>query len=436
MKRNPGLQDLEYRHFPCPTKKDGGLKSLLAGFLDSLLALTHLQLTFESSISWSALQYLTGFARQLYRFSIEANAIDYTSEEFNLKEDQASIEENEHHDNDSVELKHSRLRHLELSHALLIPLLQDSPNLEILKFPFYERKGAKLITQAIQQYCPKLRELYLYRTGSNFKDEDIAGIFSVCRAPVLRSVQIDERNGLGLKAMNALCAYSATLELVRIPVFGVDSVKAVQRILVTCPHLLVLDVFRREYGGEGLGHFPAKELLKETWACTKLKVLRVPIEDVYICALDGGERAEELVETETYDHHLQLYNQLAKLDQLEELNVGFSPYYTTKCNSSPLFSLQSGLGMLAGLKRLRILDVSDTVNKIRRLELDWMCKHWPTLERIDGVDIAAAEMWWDSTTNASDESEDGITTLERLGAILTAGSAFLHTRFYAHGQGI
>lgn len=50
------------------------------------------------------------------------------------------------------------------------------------------------------------------------------------------------------------------------------------------------------------------------------------------------------------------------------------------------FSLESGLGLLAGLKEMRMLDVRCTAHYIGVAELEWMHTNWPKLERIRGLE--------------------------------------------------
>lgn len=49
------------------------------------------------------------------------------------------------------------------------------------------------------------------------------------------------------------------------------------------------------------------------------------------------------------------------------------------------FSLESGLGILAGLKELRVLDEKSTAHRIGIAELEWMRMNWPKLKTIEGL---------------------------------------------------
>ncbi|KAK3812565.1 MAG: hypothetical protein J3R72DRAFT_462761 [Linnemannia gamsii] len=50
------------------------------------------------------------------------------------------------------------------------------------------------------------------------------------------------------------------------------------------------------------------------------------------------------------------------------------------------FSLQSGLGLLVGMKEMRLLDVRRTAHRIGVAELEWMHTNWPKLETIRGLE--------------------------------------------------
>ncbi|KAF9921520.1 hypothetical protein FBU30_008418 [Linnemannia zychae] len=65
----------------------------------------------------------------------------------------------------------------------------------------------------------------------------------------------------------------------------------------------------------------------------------------------------------------------SELDELDDFNY-----------SSLEFSLASGLDLLAGLKELRVLNVSCTAHRIGVKELEWMYVHWPKLEKIKGLE--------------------------------------------------
>ncbi|KAG0019634.1 hypothetical protein BGZ80_005505 [Entomortierella chlamydospora] len=101
----------------------------------------------------------------------------------------------------------------------------------------------------------------------------------------------------------------------------------------------------------------------------------------------------------------QVYQRLATLTELEELWVGEPDFEQISVNhllmikrlqptnvsitlenaSNLEFSLNSGLEIMAGMKKLRVLGVRGLRHCIGIPELRWMVHEWPKLERIDGL---------------------------------------------------
>ncbi|KAF9900046.1 hypothetical protein EC991_007962 [Linnemannia zychae] len=115
----------------------------------------------------------------------------------------------------------------------------------------------------------------------------------------------------------------------------------------------------------------------------QLKITGVPRLDV-IYDQDGGVLVKQFAEpslARQYDVQRWIYTQLGRMTGLKELLLG-----TKKYNYASLeFSLESGLELLAGLKELRVLDVSMMAHRIGVKELDWMRITWPKLKEIRGL---------------------------------------------------
>ncbi|KAK3809113.1 MAG: hypothetical protein JOS17DRAFT_796703 [Linnemannia elongata] len=109
---------------------------------------------------------------------------------------------------------------------------------------------------------------------------------------------------------------------------------------------------------------------------------------------------------------VKIYSQLASMSGLQELILGRRDLNWSRMNSRGLnasmssieieealtsydfdtyqydcleFSLESGLGILAGLKELRVLDEKSTAHRIGIAELEWMRMNWPKLKTIEGL---------------------------------------------------
>ncbi|KAF9905647.1 hypothetical protein EC991_001477 [Linnemannia zychae] len=122
--------------------------------------------------------------------------------------------------------------------------------------------------------------------------------------------------------------------------------------------------------------------------------------------LDGeSEETPSPAQQESYTIQRQVLSQLGRLTCLQTLRLGkpgrdedepeFSfmslkgirtmvvdEYVQRDCLE---LSLASGLGELAGLKELEVLDVTQMAHRIGLEEIQWMVEHWPKLKRIDGL---------------------------------------------------
>lgn len=155
----------------------------------------------------------------------------------------------------------------------------------------------------------------------------------------------------------------------------------------------------------------AQDFLGRAWACKGLKTLLVEIIGVprpdVIVGHDGRPVQGEIFQgTAKQSREIQrrIYRQLAELKDLEMLLLGHTDYdfggeghfdedadgyiryidpdFQLTCLE---MSLASGLGMLATLKELRVLNVCRMTHRIGVLELEWMQANWPKLETVCGL---------------------------------------------------
>ncbi|GJJ71242.1 hypothetical protein EMPS_03592 [Entomortierella parvispora] len=165
-----------------------------------------------------------------------------------------------------------------------------------------------------------------------------------------------------------------------------------------------------------------------SWACLELESLAINIGGIPRSDLvgwttrlrSGSTVVSALVsheEDDATDEIQRIYGQLGQLTSLKELCLGHGP----RSKESPItrmpgrnraissaapqpeqlqcisLSLASGLDELAGLKKLRSLDVSNTAHKIGVAELEWMRENWPVLRTIiglyDRVGVSVPDKW-------------------------------------------
>ncbi|KAF9098696.1 hypothetical protein BGX27_000747 [Mortierella sp. AM989] len=405
VERNPGLEALSLRYFPQPRMLGVDLLSTYKRLLEPLRALTTLDLMVTQSVDDEVFLYIARFAKQLQRLFFTFGLI--TSEKRGYTQDGI----------DTVMIDRTRLKELELisatfshDHRYLTLFLKASPELEKWRLPSVNPKVAEEIVAVLRQFCPKLREICLDGASSTLEDNLLAGFIDSCRPSGLRSFRISfppGKDNFGPQCMGRLCATSTTLEIVRIPVLGSSGLATLQHILSSCPNLRELSVLNDPcYDGIESEAIFAQDILKQPWITIKLEILRLPLTDVH-----AGEG-----KIQDKDYQLDFIDQLAKLTRLQLLDLTIPIWSNGEPYTSPLFSLQYGLHLLEGLKELRLLILESHCNGVGRQELEWMCKHWPRLERIRDIHIVTAERWWSSWNGCG--SNDTVMPM-RIRSILT-----------------
>jgi len=133
---------------------------------------------------------------------------------------------------------------------------------------------------------------------------------------------------------------------------------------------------------------PGNIFLK-TWACWEtLTCLEVAFESKWpVFDKDGDERTLTI---KSKDDHAILYGQLATFKGLEHLRLGprrASGAFGTagSYGTFPVLSIESGLKDMAGLVRLRTLDVRWVAHQVHIPGLEWMREGWTSLEAIPGL---------------------------------------------------
>ncbi|KAF9139912.1 hypothetical protein BGX30_007327 [Mortierella sp. GBA39] len=128
--------------------------------------------------------------------------------------------------------------------------------------------------------------------------------------------------------------------------------------------------------------------------CATLEVLEVAyiaIEDLRETpqpwACRGLRRFHGTVESSYKGMHTLFFEQLSRLQLLEEVDLNgdmMVHYVDLKGYSSPRWRLDSGLGLLSTVTRLKKLDLHGYTQDLRQEDVEWMLNQWPLLERLSG----------------------------------------------------
>ncbi|KAF9140743.1 hypothetical protein BG015_001524 [Linnemannia schmuckeri] len=310
------------------------------------------------------------------------------------------------------------------------------PNLERLQLDNIDKIPMAALSAALRMSCPQLSILELkgpYRGG----DDDLAFLLSSAKSH-WKEVSLPDMDDFGIKAFTVLME-SVVMRLEVLKVGGWGEIHGGQFLDLLCSaqHL------RRM---EGLADGELREITMEStmWAYAafylhtyerdrswalgpSMEFLQIWIDDIprpdLVCRRNGEpiSRYTALPEGEgdehfRYDVQRWVYTQLGRLTGLQNLILGVKELDPRVLSARGLahldpialeevlrfvvptfiyrsmeFSLESGLGLLVGLKELRFLDVKSTAHRIGVTELDWMHVNWPKLKEIKG--LVSAREW-------------------------------------------
>lgn len=250
--------------------------------------------------------------------------------------------------------------------------------------------------------------------------------------PVWHTITIHHRGDeLALTAQSI--ARVCTHDLVRLNIGGSSQFgsQGMQAIFTSCQDLRQLDSFNDDetikWAYTSYPTMTAQDIVSAPWVCRwltllHLEIVGIPRHDVDV---DGSGDPITVKGTKEESHELQrkVYSQLGALSCLEELYLG----HRQRANKHSAimeecraleddemedededdemvnededtvgtddflmdcleFSLESGLHLLAGLKELRILDITFTCHRIGVPELEWMENNFPNLASLRGLD--------------------------------------------------
>ncbi|KAK3833010.1 MAG: hypothetical protein JOS17DRAFT_801985 [Linnemannia elongata] len=323
-----------------------------------------------------------------------------------------------------------------------LALLARCPNLERLEIDSPDECAVRYLAEAILEFCPKLVEL-VWGGERDYSDELMGGLLRASRLGwrVLSLLRMDAPRA---SAYDAVMENAKTLEELHLQKwsggkeaadhsFFLDffcTAKNLRRLTgynhgerCICDWAVEIHAYDALVEHTEDVDFDCKWALGSKIESLQMQIVGVPRPDV-VCRGDGTPLRDWMVEQgldkrKRYEAQRYIYDQLARMTGIRELvlgvidiqkydvaryGVGISRIRET---ASPLevedvlmeageafklvnyqsleFSLESGLGLLSGLKEMRVLDVKSTAHRIGVAELEWMRLHWPKLQEIRGL---------------------------------------------------
>ncbi|KAG0330157.1 hypothetical protein BG004_002176 [Podila humilis] len=285
----------------------------------------------------------------------------------------------------------------------LIQLVRRLRNLESLHLDnqIFD-KPVVLFANALAHNCPRLQHLNLFE--STCHEEWILVALLKASVKGWKTIKAPHSVYLGPQSLDVLLGCS-TSTLTSLTYERYNSLRAnhVRHLLDQARNLetLQLDVW---CSADTVIQSPA-------WACAQtlstLRIImnRIPRPDIKENHYKRHLGDEPLHHGDSMEESRKLqkrvYTRLGSLTQIEELVLGteYDEYHWAERPEGGLtselgvrvngyqyecleFTLQSGLAEMAGLKRLKRLDLTRMSHRIRVPELNWMMQHWPQLESI------------------------------------------------------
>ncbi|KAF9125150.1 hypothetical protein BGW39_007619 [Mortierella sp. 14UC] len=308
--------------------------------------------------------------------------------------------------------------------------LYRCPNLEKIRLHRLDDAAMGALPSFLRFACHKLTSLE-WTKGLYDMEESIEALIQSTTLG-WKELRLPDMAQFGSFAWRALMEHAGTLEVLRLESAEQLESNAVLDLLCSARKLRRLegiadrqrkrftvgltvhaeDAFREQLNGT-LGD--RSWVLGPAMEYFQIQIEGVPRPDV-LYRQSGGEidfRQPGLNPALRFDVQRWIYTQLNRMVNLQELVLGLADLSSKTIgfvqgldwSASPAaleealrphirmfnaysleFSLESGLGLLAGLKELRVLDVRLTAHYIGVAELEWMHTNWPKLERIRGLE--------------------------------------------------
>ncbi|KAG0274484.1 hypothetical protein BGZ95_009725 [Linnemannia exigua] len=213
--------------------------------------------------------------------------------------------------------------------------------------------------------------------GITESDEVLATI--ICRLPPLKKLEIGSEDFGPLcfrHLQERLFGSLKTLDLSRCYKF---TGQMALRVLSSCPQL-------EDFGAP---YISVQDLraAPQPWVCQGLKRLSVLFFDN---DEPGTVSGDDLRGSVTNRSSSLVFGYLSKLEQLDTLDISFynmrTPIDLRFINlNAPQFRLDTGLGQLATLKKLKALCLDRTKQNLREEDVEWMLLQWPKLKKLSGA---------------------------------------------------
>ncbi|KAF9283657.1 hypothetical protein BGZ88_010365 [Linnemannia elongata] len=309
------------------------------------------------------------------------------------------------------------------------------PNLKGIRLEDIDAIAVASLSVAMGLSCPKLSHL-VWKGPPVGQDRDIA-ILLAASPSGWKEISLPDLKNFGTQSFASLMRrVSTTLEVLKFGDWGHTEEDDFLEFLCSARNLRRLEgLADGEFSGlqkqftlsayGALYGYTHVERLDLSWALgssmefLQLRIVEVPRPDVVHYRFGDPmalpeDLPEDLDDSLRFKVQRWIYTQLGRLTGLQELVLGvidLDPEELSKrgfskdtdpnsieleealCHVYPTFnyhtlefSLESGLELLAGLKKLKVLDVRLTAHRIGVEELDWMHVNWPRLKTIRGLD--------------------------------------------------
>lgn len=305
-------------------------------------------------------------------------------------------------------------------------LLSNSPNLETIYLSSSNQRGSlELVSSLLASHCPRVTHLHL-QEWDNSSDAELAALLD-CSKAGWRTVDMPRPptgacQEFGNLSTVALLKHAPTLENVCLAGCWTMPSSTVQLLLTSAPNLKRFDAITNPVsrGNRDL-ILDARDIAGGVdWVCTSLESLQVQIGGIPRPDIRSRNDGQPFTSTINFQGTIEdsreiqrlVYSQLGRLTQLKQLVLGHrvvkrKPALAVKLDSGDSggeesggdddgagaeypqgfqyecleMNIASGIGLLAGLRELRRLEIGAmATTKWEDEDLEWVREHWPKLD--------------------------------------------------------
>ncbi|KAF9411201.1 hypothetical protein BGZ94_001413 [Podila epigama] len=266
-----------------------------------------------------------------------------------------------------------------IEESSFFPILRSSPDLSKLVLPKITPTLVPALAHILKTSCPQMKHL---------SSHDDYGIVSntllVDASPLLQGLELMCTHQLSASFLETLLMRSSTLTSLAIGVQARLESPDIQRIMAVCSGLTSFRIHSDLDEDIGNSALDIQDVFKSDWTCLGLRDLDIvftfiPTDDTF-----HGERGQSGKDGDIVSRMVEnVYRQLGRLRQLEMLAIGWVPGEGAMGVKGIDMSLSGGLDHLAGLTRLRYLDVERIPEPaIDSAEIEWLACHWPSWQSV------------------------------------------------------